>query len=315
MKKIRAMNMRLSILGLLLVFAAPASEAGNRSGTVSEQFLKLSTSARAVAIGGAQVALAEGASSIGFNPAGMMTVNNIGVGITYTSWLADIQHSYAGLVKNVPGVGAVGISITTLTTDDITETTEQFPEGWGQTFRASDLAVSLAYARQVTDQFRVGLNGKYIKSYLYNTELGTSTFALDIGTLYEIPILHSHVGVSLTNIGKDVKFINETYSLPTALRFGVAVDVMKEAQNQFISTLQIARLNDADEQYNFGAEYTYNNFFALRAGWKFAYDQENITAGFGVKLNSLGFDSMLDYGFNNFRYLPGTHTFTIEVQL
>ena len=304
----------LIIVTILTTIFALQAGAGNRSGTVSEQFLKFGTSARAIAMGGAQVAIAEGTSSIAYNPAGMLAVNNVGFAASYTSWFADINHEFVGVVKNIPGVGAIGASVVVLSTDDMIETTTAYPEGTGRTFRASDYAFSIAFGRQVTDQFRVGINGKIIKSYLFNDELGTSTFAFDIGTLYDVQILHSHIGVSLTNIGKDVKFINETYSLPTALRFGVLLDIMKEENTQVISTLQITRLNDADEQYNFGAEWVVNNMFALRGGWKFAYDQENITGGFGVKLNSLGLNSTLDYGFNNFKYLPGTHSFTLEVQ-
>jgi hypothetical protein len=193
------------------------------------------------------------------------------------------------------------------------ETTPSAPEGTGRTFKASDFAFSLAYARQVTDQFRVGINGKVIRSYLFSDELSASSFAFDIGTLYDVPVLKSHIGVSLTNIGKDVKFINETYSLPTALKFGVLFDAMKGEGQDLVATLQIARLNDADEQYNLGAEYVFNGMFALRGGYKFAYDQENVTAGLGVKTNTLGFDGTFDYGFNNFRYLPGTHTLSLEV--
>jgi hypothetical protein len=305
---------QLTLLLLLGLGACSRLNAGDRSGTVSELFLKIGTSARAIGMGGAQVAVADGVSSMAYNPAGIMSVSNYGFGATYTAWLADMQHSYAGIVKNIPGLGAVGASVTLLTTDDIPETTPSAPEGTGSTFRASDYAFSLAFARQVTEQFRVGINGKIIQSYLFDREAGTSSFAFDIGTLYDIPILQAHVGVSLTNIGKDVKFINETYSLPTALRFGVLVDVMKDASNSLVTTLQIARLNDANEQYNFGTEYVFNNLVALRGGWKFAYDQENVTAGFGVRLNTLGFNSTVDYAYNNFQFLPGTHSFTFEMQ-
>jgi hypothetical protein len=266
-------------------------------------------------MGGAQVAIAEGTSSIAYNPAGIIAVNNYGFAATYTVWFAGINHEFIGVVKNIPGLGAVGASVVALSTDDMIETTPAAPEGTGRTFRASDYAFSLAFARQVTDQFRVGVNAKIIKSYLFDTEIGASSFAFDIGTLYDVPILRSHIGVSLTNIGKDVKFLNETYSLPTALRFGVVVDLFKEASQQWISTLQITRLNDADEQYNLGTEYTVNNMFSARAGYKFAYDQENFTGGFGVKLTQLvGFDGSLDYGYNHFTYLPGTHSFTLELQ-
>ncbi|HEV8537526.1 MAG TPA: PorV/PorQ family protein [Bacteroidota bacterium] len=290
------------------------ADAGNRSGTVSAQFLKIGTSARAIGMGGAQVAIAEGTSSIAYNPAGIMAVNGYGFAATYTSWFAEIDHEYAGIVKSIPGVGAIGASVLMLATDDMIETTTAYPEGTGRTFKASDYAFSIAFGRQVTDQFRVGINGKIIKSYLFNTELGASTFAFDIGTLYDVPVLNSHIGVSLTNIGKDVKFINETYSLPTALRFGVLYDVFRDANQQLISTLQVTRLNDADEQYNFGTEYVFNNMVSLRGGYKFGYDQEDYTFGFGAKLNSLGVNSSIDYGYNHFTYLPGTHSFTLEVQ-
>lgn len=307
-------NRTLAVLAALAPVFLLNAYAGNRSGTVGEQFLKLGTNARAISMGGAQVAVAEGVSSIAYNPAGILAVENYGFGATYTAWFADIQHSFVGVAKNLPGIGAIGASLTLLTTDDMPVTTVAFPDGTGETFRASDYALSLAFARQVTEQFRVGVNGKIIQSYLYNKEIGTSSFAFDIGTLYDIPILQSHIGVSLTNIGKDVKFINETYSLPTALRFGVLVDVLRQDNNLFVTTLQITRLNDADEQYNFGAEYTFNDLVSLRGGWKFNYDQENVTAGFGVHFNSLGFNSTLDYGFNNFKFLPGTHSFTLEAR-
>jgi len=313
MRRIRSCT-KLVMMVIISLMLNDRGEGGNRSGTTSGAFLKIPTSARAIAIGGAQVAVAEGVSSIAFNPAGMMAVNDYGVGFTYTAWFAEIQHSYAGVVKNFPGIGAVGVSVTMLTTDDMVERTPLHPDGTGRYFRASDYAFSIAYARQVTDQFRVGVNGKYIQSYLFNTEVGGSSVAFDVGTLYDIPMLRSHIGVSLTNLGKDVKFLEEQFSIPTALRFGVLVDVFKEAEHQLVSTLQISRLNDSQEQYNLGAEYVFNNMFSLRGGYKFAYDQEDYAAGFGAKLNAFGLNGTLDYGYNNFKYLPGTHTFTFELQ-
>jgi len=299
---------------LLVLMLYGAGIAGNRSGTVTAQFLKLPLSARAVAMGGAEVAVADGASSIGFNPAGLMSVQNYGFGASYTSWFANIQYEYAGAAMRLGDIGTIGASATVLTTDDMIETTPAFPEGTGRTFRSSEYAFSLAFARQVTDQFMLGINAKVIQSNLYNTELGASSFAFDIGTLYDIPVLQSRIGVSLTNIGKDLQYINETYSLPTALRFGVLVDIVKQENHKVVTTFQITRLNDADEQYNVGAEYTLENMFALRGGWKFGYDQENVTGGFGMKLMTFGIDGEVDYGYNNFKYLPGTHSFTIELQ-
>jgi hypothetical protein len=310
---LQVIKVTLSFL-LLMMLCASVSNASDRSGTVSAQFLKIPLSARAVSMGGAQVAVAEGVSSIGFNPAGMMSVSEYAFGATYTSWFANIQHSYMGVVKNFPGIGALGMSLTLLTTDDMAVTTPSHPDGTGENFRASDYAFSVAYARQVSDKFMVGINTKVIKSYLYNVEIGASAFAFDIGTLYDIPRLHSRLGVSLTNIGKDVQYLNEPYSLPTALRFGILVDVLNEGNNQLKTTIQISRNNDTEEQYNAGAEYAFNGMVSLRAGYKFGYETEDVTAGFGANLNSLGINGTLDYGYNNFKFLPGTHSFTFNIQ-
>lgn len=305
------------IAAVILSLVAPGiGTAGNRSGTVTGQFLKLPLSARAVGMGGAQVAVANGVTSIGYNPAGMMSVQRYGFGATYTSWFADVQYSYVGVAGRLDDIGTIGASVIMLSTDEMKETTPAFPEGTGRTFRSSEYAFSLAFARQVTDQFVVGINAKVIMSNLANlaeTDLGSSTFAFDIGTLYDVPILKSRIGVSLTNIGKDLEYITESYSLPTALRFGVLVDIIKEDNHSMVTTLQVTRLNDAEEQYNLGAEYMLNNMFALRGGWKFAYDQENVTGGFGMKLGTFGIDGAVDYGYNNFTYLPGTHSFTLEL--
>ena len=305
---------KVAVVTAIFLLTFSSMYAGNRSGTVSGQFLKIPVSARAVGMGGAQVALAEGVSSIGFNPAGMLSVPDYAFGATYTQWFADIQHSYVGVVKNIPGIGAIGVSVILLATDDMEVTTPGRPEGTGEFFKSSEYAFSIAYARQVSDKFMVGVNGKIIKSYLYNTDIGASSFAFDIGTLYDIPVLKSRLGVSLTNIGKDLQYINEPYSLPTSLRFGVLVDVLEGENDKLKATFQISRNNDTEEQYNIGAEYGLFGLFELRGGWKFAYDTENLTAGFGASLSSLGINGKLDYGYNNFKYLPGTHSFTFDIQ-
>lgn len=304
----------VSVVVLCCLLFVDLGVASNRSGSVTGLFLKLPLNARAVGMGGAQAATASGVTSIPFNPAGMMSVAQYGFGASYTQWFADVQFSYFGAIANMGDLGTFGASVTMLATDDMIETTPGYPEGTGQYFRASDYAFSIAYARQVTDQFMIGVDGKFIQSYLYNTEYGTSSFAVDIGSLYDIPVLKSRIGVSLTNIGPDLKFINETYSLPTSLRFGILTDVLKTDNQSVVATLQINRLNDSDEQYNIGTEYMFNNMFALRGGWKFAYDQESYTFGAGLSLSPVGINGMLDYGYNNFKFLPSTHSFTFDLQ-
>jgi hypothetical protein len=302
-----------SALVLVFLFLSINSFAGNRSGTVAEQFLKIPTDARIVGLGGSFAAVAEGVSSLAQNPGGLMSIENIGFSATYTPWFANIQHSFIGAAIRMEDFGVFGAGITMLATDDMAVTTVHYPEGNGQYFRAADYAMHLAYARNISDKFSVGIAGKYIYSSLYNNVVTASSFAFDIGSMYDMPEIRTRLGVALTNLGDDVQFLNEPYSLPTALRFGAALTLFQENETQLLSTVQVARPNDADEQYNAGFEYTVNETFTLRGGYKFAYEVEDFTGGFGVGLHSIGFNGTLQYGYNNFKVLPGTHTVTFEM--
>jgi len=298
---------------LALVCIAVVGEAGNRSGTVTAQFLKLPVNARSSAMGNAQVALAEGASSIPFNPAGMLSVSNVAFGGTYNSWFADITHSFFGVAANLQELGTIGVGVTMLTTDDMAVTTPAFPEGTGELFRASDYAFAFTYARQISIEFGLGLGVKYIRSYLYNSDINASTVAFDIGSLYDIPVLRTRLGISVNNLGRDLSYIHEQYSLPTVLRFGVRTAVYEEENHSLFAAFQVGRPNDADEQYNLGAEYVFEKLVSLRGGYRFNYDTEDWSMGMGVDLGSIGLEGSVDYSYTNFKFLPGTHMFSVEL--
>jgi len=306
---------RFTVQILVFILLAPATSAfaGNRAGTVTGQFLKLPTNARASALGNAQVALAEGAASIGFNPAGTLSVSEVSFSGSYNSWYADISHMFYGVAVNLRELGTIGFGATILTTDDMAVTTPAFPEGTGEMFKATDFAFTIVYARQISEEFGLGLSAKYIKSYLYNTDIGANSIAFDIGTLYDIPVLRTRLGISVNNLGRDLKFLNEQYSLPTILRFGARTTVFEEDVHRVFLALQVGRPNDADEQYNLGVEYTFQEIVALRTGYRFNYDTENWSGGVGLNLSSLGIKGTLDYSYTNYKFLPGTHMFTTEI--
>jgi hypothetical protein len=289
------------------------AEAGNRAGAVSGQFLKLPTHARAAAMGNTQVALAEGAISISTNPAGTLSIEGASFGSTYNQWFADITHAFFGAATKIEGIGTIGAGVTLLSTDEMSVTTPAFPEGTGEKFKAMDLAYTLTYARQISELFGIGLSAKYITSYLYNKELSASSIAFDIGTLYDIPILRTRLGIAVTNLGKDLRYINEQYSLPTALRFGSRTSVIEDETHSMYASFQIGRPNDADEQYNVGLEYGFQKLIYLRGGYKFNYDTEDWAAGLGVSLESLGLKGSIDYAYSHFKYLPATHMFSLEI--
>ena len=300
------------VAALLGMFSASAS-AGNRAGAVSGQFLKLPINARAAGMGNAQVALAEGALSMAYNPAGLLSIEGASFGTTYNQWYADITLAFVGAGVKLEGWGTIGVAATLLTTDDMLVRTPAFPEGTGEKFKAVDVAYTVSYSRQISELFGIGISGKFITSNLYNKELTSNSIAFDIGTLYDIPILKTRLGISVTNLGKDLKYLNEQYSLPTALRFGARTTLYKEDEHSLYAAFQIGRPNDADEQYNFGLEYSLEETVYFRGGYKFNYDTEDWSGGIGMNLRSLGLGGTLDYSYSHYKYLPATHMFSLEL--
>lgn len=309
----RRLFLRVVALTCLIGVLLCNSEAGNRSGVVSGVFLKLPVNARAAGMGNAQVALAEGALSMAYNPAGTLSVEGASFGATYNQWYADITHSVFGVAVKLEDLGTFGAGLIVLSTDDMKVTTPQSPEGTGELFKATEFAYTVSYARQISELFGIGVSAKYISSNLFNKVISANSIAFDIGTLYDIPILRTRLGISVNNLGKDLKYINEQYSLPSSLRFGARTTVFQEEGHRLLGVFQITRPNDADEQYNLGAEYMFQDLIALRGGYKFNYDTEDWSGGLGVSLNSLGLAGTIDYAYNHYKLLPATHMFSLEI--
>ena len=98
--------------------------------------------ARATGLGGAYVALANDATSLYWNPAGIVRAGERGaVNFGYTEWLAGTNLNFAGVVIQAGTLGALGLNFTALSMPDMLVRTEYEPEGTGEYFSALDLAM------------------------------------------------------------------------------------------------------------------------------------------------------------------------------
>jgi len=237
----------------------------------------------------------------------------VSAGVSYHQWWADIRHMYAGVGVNLDWLGTIGVGVIMLSTDDMPVRTPAFPEGTGEYFTSSEYAFSFSYARNLSELFALGLSVRYISSNLYNGDISASAIAFDFGTLYDITVLRTRLGITITNLGQDVKYLYEQYSIPTTLRFGARTTVYEEEGHRVYVGFQIGRPNDANEQYNVGVEYGILETVYLRGGYKFNYDTENWCGGLGVSLARLGIDGDINYAYSNYEYHPGTHLVSLEI--
>ena len=104
--------MSRSILKLLIMVSLIFAQ--NNVATTSAAFLEIGPGARSLGMGSAYVSVANDASSLYWNPAGIVNVSRPEVQSFYTPWLVETQYYYNTAVVPLGPYGNLGFSFTCL---------------------------------------------------------------------------------------------------------------------------------------------------------------------------------------------------------
>jgi long-subunit fatty acid transport protein len=299
---------------------------GQRAGISTAQFLKIGVGGRASAMGDAFVALANDVSALYWNPAGLSQFNENQIMFSHNEWLVDINHDYLGAVYHLDETNIFGIAFTSLSMDKMKVTTEFAPFGNGEYFGFNDIAISVTYARKMTEQFSVGGTIRYMEETL--DKLKMRGVMIDLGTYYWTGLGTTRFAVTVSNFGNDLapdgkvllvgsreKSQWQSFSPPTIFRIGFAFEPYQDDMNRITTSIQLNHPNDNSENFSIGTEYSYNKMFHLRGGYKFNVDEQNYSFGAGVSLPLSIANVTVDYAFTNFTRLGSAHRFSIILGL
>lgn len=307
--------------------------------TTAAPFLEIEVGARALGMGGAFVAIANDATAIYWNPAGISRLSKIEATLIHTNWLVGTNFDFVGVVIPMGYLGSIAVNVISFSTDEMEVRTVQNPEGTGEKFSYGDLSAGLSYAKNLTDRFSIGVNVKYISQRIWHMK--AKGYALDIGTLFRTRFNGMMIGMSISNFGPSMKmegkdvFVNydeapqfggsndqipafkqtDKFPLPLLFRVGVAMDILKSNRNQLTIAVDAAHPNNNTEYINLGMEYIFRNQVALRVGYKnlFTLDtEEGFTAGVGTKLKLAGGVALkIDYAYQGFGRLENAQRFSL----
>ena len=292
----------------------------SKAGTSAAQFLKIGVGPRATALGGTFTGLANDVTALYWNPAGAAWLNKSQFLATHTEWFADINHEFAGVVVPFGGASAVGLSFTSLNIPEMEQTTIQEPDGTGIFFDVQDIALGLTYSRRLTERFSFGITGKYIQQKLFNES--ANTFAVDLGGMLHTGFKGMRLGIMMSNFGGKLQLSGrdlivrsndasanlntESWPLPISFRIGLAMDLMGLKEGLVLRESQRLTLlvdgynvNDAPESMGIGLEYSWNENFFLRSGYRINHDMESFSAGMGVLFPVQSWMIQADYGLSN----------------
>lgn len=305
--------------------------------TASANWLKIETGARALGMGGAQVAAGRGLSGIPYNPASVGFIRSSETYYSRSGYLAGITHNVLSYGTKLTGQDFLGVHLFYLDSGPMDVTTELYPDGIGEEFKVISLSLRGTYARRLTDRLKVGMSLNYIRDEIHTTTM--QTFAFDIGSNFDTGIYGFVLGMSVSNFGPEVQYHGEglqqlvpdtldvdermnrvtgKFPLPLVFRLGIVNDLIG-SKSEFMTSedhrlsLALDGVNPLDYTVygNVGMEYSFREFAFLRFGTHLGHDTAGMSAGGGIRVGVPGMQISVDYAFVNYGILEVTHQFSL----
>ncbi len=260
-------------------------------------YLKLGAGARALGMGSAQVAVADDAYALAYNPGGLAQVRDFEIG-SQTAFLPDGRTlNYLSALRPLR-LGAnhqlycYGLSWTNFGfSDPIEERVANTPDPTG-TFSDGENALQLGGAGWLLpDRMSMGFDLKLLQQNLGDAT--ASGYGLDLGTLIRaMPGLD--VGVMLQDPYTVLSWsTGETDRLPMDLKLGAAYRLGVRGAGALLVSAELEKSLDQGIKDRLGLEWTPAAWSALRLG----FDNGALTGGLGLRLGPFSdWSGQLDYG-------------------
>ena len=336
---------------LILIFVLFSfSHSQNNVATTSAAFLEIGAGARSIGMGSAYVSVADDASSIYWNPAGIVNVNKTEIQSFYTPWLVETNFYYNSAVIPMGVFGSLGLSFTAITMDEMMVRTVEEPEPneYGQKFDAGNISMGIAYAKKLTDRFAFGFQTKFIQESIW--QMKAQGYALDIGTIF-VTKSDLNIGMSVSNFGGKLGMqgintlvdidIDETiygnndridgnletsqWPLPLLFRFGLSKTFVLSPIMQCLIAVDAIHPNNNPEYLNIGFEYSLMDMISFRLGKSHSfYDldsssktqgpQHGLSFGTGIKYKiPRGPLLHIDYVFSEFGVFDNVQGYSLSL--
>ena len=293
---------------------------------VSTSWLKIPTSARSAAMGGAFIAVGDDLESLGANAAGLAEIQTPQACLMQSFWAQDLsfQHLAYGQPAGPESGYALGVDYMNFGQVDKTILSNGSLVSDG-TYSPMAMNFYGGYAQALARGLNAGASVKVL--YQNITTVSSATVAVDAGFLYRLPGNGLSLALVFTNLGGTL----DTASLPLQMTLGAAYRLdLDRGKGRTARTPEIPQhritlstdgnisLHDTGfSNYRIGAEYWYRQQWALRAGYRFApYGDlsgvSGLSAGIGFRFNKTW---ELSYALTTQGDMGSTHQISLKTSL
>ena len=289
----------LSVVALQFTYAGN----GDRAGSAGSTDLLINPWARSSGWAGANTAFSRGLESQFTNVAGMAFTKKTEIIFAHSMWLAGtgINIESFGFSQNLGAQrGVIGLSVMSLNSGKISETTVNQPEGTGNTYQVANLNIALSYSRAFSKKISGGFTMRIITQGLSN--VNSTGFAIDAGIQYKTKLGKRKIdgvedddnlffGITLKNIGPRMKANGDglstqftspiygslvtveqrsaEYEMPALMNIGVGYIYRFNKSHRLDFAFNFCTHSFTYDQWTLGAQYNFKDMLMIRGGYTF----------------------------------------------
>lgn len=278
----------------------------------SVDVLKNDFCASNVGMAGSKSAVEESICAINYNPAGIAFSDKREFHISVSNGFEDASYSYTAFGTEIKhkilsefSYPKIAASVYLSNLGDITiRNLDNYGNISEKSLNAEkDIIFTLGYAEKLSKETvylipstkssfisAAGVSFKYINSKLLE-KYSATTFTFDAGYMGKLVDIGLNFGFSVSNTLGKIKYIEEKTDLPVILRAGVSYSKPTIMENKFTTSLEFDRyLTDSINSLRLGIDYTIENSFSFRTGYRFLEDNKGLSIGIGIYASNFSFD-------------------------
>ena len=266
--------------------------------------LKVGISASMTGKGEAVSASQGDATILWYNPSASLNCQSSNFCFSHNSYIFKNNIENASLIiKKGNHSYGLGVIFLNYGREDKRDTSAELIGEW----HAIDLVVAGNYAKRISPYLSFGTNLKMVYEKI-DTE-SSYGFATDFGILYDSFIKGLNLAFVTQNIGFSTKMKKERITFPLTYKVGFNYDISFTNQSELSFSTDFIKYIDDDTKINMGMEYAYSEVIYTRSGYKLNYDEQDFSAGLGLKINNYRFD----YSFTPYKSdIGNAHRFSIS---
>lgn len=287
------MNFFLNVLmaAALIQFAGYSLVSAGGTASSSGLVFTLPVTAKAAGVSESCAALSGEVSALHYNPAGIASLKGQQVSTMYQKTLTE--DTFGNVLYGIKtGFGAIAAGLLYYTTDKVEmyDLSGNLISKTGQSDKAFIIGVGMKTPIENLDG---GVSLKILSSEIFGEK--ATAVAVDFGGIYSGLYENLMLGLSVQNLGTELKYVDEGESLPLAIRPGAIYTKLLTEYDVSISLDLPYYVKEGYTLALFGVELSYKKMLALRLGYRLNLDDsdaedESINAGIGFAWRNYSFD-------------------------